>query len=567
MNNETDVVLLHVVSDALIALSYFSIPVALIYFVRRRPDLQFGWLFVMFAAFILACGTTHVFGVWAIWQPLYKVDGLVKLGTGLVSMATAVHLWKLMPAAVALPSPAQLARANDELGREVAERRKAQAAQEVLRGELEERVHSRTAELAARNETLHAEIAARQEAERQRNALLASTQAARDEAERANRSKDEFLAILSHELRTPLYAIQGWAQLLRRGSLGAQDVERGLEVIERNARVQTRLIEDLLDMSRIVSGKLRLDLQPLDPTQLVASAVASIRPAADAKAVRLLTELEPHAGPIRGDPSRLQQVVWNLLSNAVKFTPAGGLVQVTLARDEGEVELSVRDNGCGIGPEFMAHLFERFTQADSRTTRASGGLGLGLSIARHLVELHGGTISARSDGEGRGATFVVRLPVAPQAAPEPARAPGAPEAPPQRPDLSGIAALVVDDEPDAREMIARILQLCGASVATAASAEEAWRAFRERTPSVVVSDVAMPGEDGYSLVRRLRQLPAAEGGAVPAVALTALAGPEDRRRALQAGFQIHVAKPVDPEELAVVVASLTGRFSVPPAGE
>lgn len=561
MNFEPEVIWLHVVSDTLIATAYFSIPLALIYFVRRRADLAFSWMFVMFATFILACGTTHVFGVWAIWQPLYKIDGLVKLATALVSIATAVQLWRLVPAALALPSPAQLREMNRKLESEIAERKRAQEVQLALQGELEERVAARTEELEARNRSLRNEIDARHEAERQRNELLASTRAARDEAERANRLKDDFLATLSHELRTPLNAIQGWAGLLRSGRIAPSEVDRGLEVIERNTAMQTQLIEDLLDMSRILSGKMRLDVQLVDLTQVVRAAVASIAPAAEAKGLRITAVLEPRVERIRGDPSRLQQVVWNLLSNAVKFTPKGGQVQVSLERVDSNLQIQVSDTGCGLDPAFMPRLFERFAQAETGHRRAGHGLGLGLSIVRNLVDLHGGTVSATSAGVGRGSTFVVSLPILSHPA---AHAPLDPASIEPRStaniDLSGLAVLVVEDDPDARLVIQRILEVCGADVVTASSVDEAWARWNERRPDIVVSDIGMSDQDGYALARALRRLPASEGGHVPAVALTALASSEDRRRVLQAGFQMHVVKPVDPDELVAVVASHMGRL-------
>jgi signal transduction histidine kinase/ActR/RegA family two-component response regulator len=560
MYNEASVIWIHVVSDVLIAMAYFSIPIALVYFIRRRRDFTFGWIFAMFAAFILLCGTTHVFGAWAIWQPLYKIEGLVKLTTGLVSIATAIYLWKLMPVALALPSPEQLRAANTKLEGEIVERRKAEASQALLQAELEERVSARTRELAERNESLHRENAARVEAERERNALLASERSARRDAERANRTKDEFLATLSHELRTPLNAIQGWAQLLRRGDVERKEFEQGLEVIERNARIQTGLIEDLLDMSRILSGKLRLDVAAVDLPQVIQAAIDSIAPAAAAKEIRVQTVLDPRAGPVSGDAGRLQQVVWNLLSNAVKFTPKGGVVQVTLERVRSQVEVRISDTGIGIAPEFMPQLFERFSQGDPTTTRSGGGLGLGLSIVRHLVELHGGAVSAHSDGRAKGSTFVVSLPLLTHAEVsrpvDPAIAAG-PRAPA---GLSGVRVLVVDDEPDARHVIRRILEVCGAEVDVAESAEQGLLRIAERRPNVIVSDLAMPVVDGYAFLRRVRELPVENGGRIPAVALTALASSDDRRRALVAGFQMHIVKPVDPDELVAVVASVLGRF-------
>ena len=395
--------------------------------------------------------------------------------------------------------------------------------------------------------------------------LLASERSARAEAERASGMKDEFLATLSHELRTPLSAILGWSQVLRYGVNSEADLRKGLEAIERNARAQTQLIEDLLDMSRITSGKVRLDVQPVAPLSFIEAAVETVRPAAEAKGIRLERLLDPVAGPVSGDPGRLQQVVWNLLSNAIKFTAREGKVQIMLQRVNSHIEISVADTGIGIKPEFLPHVFERFRQADASTTRAYGGLGLGLSIVKHLVELHGGTVQADSTGEGHGTTFTVKLPLTavhrapydetrhhPQA-PKPAAIDFKPL------DLSGIKVLVVDDEVDACELIKRVLTECEAEVVTANSANDALLLVEKERPDVLMSDIGMPGIDGYELLRRVRALGPGRGGKVPAIALTAFARSEDRTRALRAGFLVHVSKPVEPSELVATVASLAGR--------
>jgi PAS domain S-box-containing protein len=419
----------------------------------------------------------------------------------------------------------------------------------------------------------------REEAER-REQLLVAERGARDEAERASRMKDEFLATLSHELRTPLNAILGWAQILRQGGgvQDARDLSDGLAVIERNARAQTQIIEDLLDMSRIVSGKVRLDVRRLDPAEVVRGAVETVRPAAEAKGVRVQAVLDPSAGPVSGDPGRLQQVFWNLLNNAVKFTPRGGRVQVVLGRVNSHVEVSVADSGEGIAPEFLPYVFDRFRQADASTTRRHGGLGLGLAIVRQLVELHGGGVRAESAGLGRGATFILTLPLTPVDVREgsagdrrhptaadggvgaaAADAPGATGLADACIRIEGVRVLVVDDEPDARGVVERVLRDCGAAVATAASAREALERLEGERFDVLVSDIGMPGEDGYALIRRVRGLGVERGGAIPAVALTAYARAEDRMKAVLAGFQMHVAKPVEPAELVTMVASLAGR--------
>jgi PAS domain S-box-containing protein len=400
-----------------------------------------------------------------------------------------------------------------------------------------------------------------------REALLAGERAARAEAERVSRMKDEFLATLSHELRTPLNAILGWAQILRASEPTPGDLGQGLETIERNARLQAQLIEDLLDMSRIISGKVRLDVQRVDLSAVIDAAVETVRPAAEAKGVRMAKLIDPHAGPVRGDPNRLQQVVWNLLSNAIKFTPRGGRVEVALERVNSNVEITVSDTGVGISPDFLPYVFERFRQADASSTRRHGGLGLGLSIVKHLAELHGGTVRARSAGEGKGASFIVHLPLSPARIEEPDRhhptAAGPDPAAATRqdaPSLEGLKVLVVDDEPDARLLVARILSDHRAEVVTTASADEALPALQRERPQVLISDIGMPEVDGYELMRRVRSMSSGNGGAVPAVALTAFARPEDRLRALHAGYQMHVAKPVEPAELVAVVASLAGRL-------
>ncbi|MEO8751292.1 MAG: ATP-binding protein [Casimicrobiaceae bacterium] len=399
----------------------------------------------------------------------------------------------------------------------------------------------------------------------EREQLLASERAARSEAERMSQMKDAFLASLSHELRTPLSAILGWTHILSRGTKSEADLERGIATIERNARMQARLIEDLLDMSRITSGKLRLDIQPVDPATFVESAVETMRPAAEAKGIRLDKILDPTAGPVSGDPNRLQQIVWNLLSNAIKFTPKGGRVQVLLARVDSHVEISVADTGAGIKAEFLPHVFDRFRQADASTTRSYGGLGLGLAIVKQLVEMHGGTVGAASPGENAGATFSVRLPLAAVRRTElnaPRVHPGTPTLQGRAfpaVDLSGVRVLVVDDEPDGRELVKRVLDACGAEVLTAGTATEALAVLQRSHPHVLVSDIGMPDVDGFELLQRIRALGPEQGGLVPAIALTAFARAEDRTQALHAGFAVHVSKPVEASELIATVASVAGR--------
>jgi signal transduction histidine kinase/ActR/RegA family two-component response regulator len=394
---------------------------------------------------------------------------------------------------------------------------------------------------------------------------LAMLGAAQSEAERISRMKDEFLATLSHELRTPLNAILGWTQILQRDPADAEGVVEGLEVIERNARVQTQIIEDLLDMSRIINGKVSLAIEPVDLASVLRTALETVRPAADAKQIRIDTDYDPPVSTVNGDANRLLQVFWNLLSNAVKFTPRGGRIRVILDRTDSLLRVRVIDSGEGIDPRFLPHVFDRFRQADSSTTRRHGGLGLGLSIVRQLTELHGGTVAAASDGPGRGSTFIVFIPPAALGVGhektaaifnEGARTPKAPT--PDRASLAGIRVLVVDDEPDARGMLRRALEDCNAVVVTASSAAEAFDRLKIDRPDVMVSDIGMPGEDGYALIHRVRDLPPDHGGTTPAIALTAYARADDRTRAIQAGYQKHLSKPVEPPELVAIIASLAG---------
>jgi PAS domain S-box-containing protein len=398
----------------------------------------------------------------------------------------------------------------------------------------------------------------------ERETMLEAERNARLLAQRTARIKDEFLATLSHELRTPLNAILGWTQLLRsRGAVEPVDFSRAMEIIERNARAQVRLIDDLLDLSRIMSGRFRLDVQQVSLLEIVRGALDSIEPTAQTKGVRLESVLDPKSVIVSGDPARLQQVFWNLLSNAVKFTPKGGRIQVLLQRVNSHIEFSVSDTGIGIPAAFLPHVFERFSQKDSSTHREYGGLGLGLAICKQLVDLHGGSIQAKSMGEGHGATFVVTLPLiilGKERESNPRVHPTAvdlSEAVPL-PSLDGVRVLVVDDEADALELIRRVLQTQGALVTTARSGEEALRLLGSHTPDALISDIGMPGMDGYQFMRRMRAAEPKERR-MPALALTAFARPEDRKNAILAGYHAHLAKPFDMAELAIVVAGLVGR--------
>jgi PAS domain S-box-containing protein len=394
-----------------------------------------------------------------------------------------------------------------------------------------------------------------------RERLLIDERTAREEAERNNRMKDEFLATLSHELRTPLNAIVGWAELMQRNE-DQETLREGAEVIERNARIQTQLIEDLLDMSRIVSGKIRLEVRSINAAVFVNAAVETVMPAAKARDITLKSQIESRAGFVLGDPARLQQVVWNLLSNAIKFTPPGGNVQILLQRMDSRLEISVIDTGQGIEAQFLPHVFERFRQADASAARRHGGLGLGLAIVKQLVELHGGTVRAQSAGLNQGANFVVSLPLH---STQTIVGDGEPNGTPavaangDARRLAGVNVLLVDDEPDARELVTRVLQASGACVLSAGSGAEALAMRQQQRPDVLISDIGMPGMDGYELIRRMREGDDPKAERIPAVALTAFARSEDRTRALLAGFLVHISKPVQPSELVATVASITGR--------
>jgi signal transduction histidine kinase len=426
--------------------------------------------------------------------------------------------------------------------------------------ELEDRVRARTREIATANEALRAEIAERERIERERLELLERERFARAEAESVNRLKDEFLATLSHELRTPLNAILGWSHLLTSGKTNPATSQRALNVIRNNAMAQSQLIEDILDVSRIISGKLRLRVRAVDVAEVLGAALDSVSPAAEAKAILIERDLEP-LEPIAGDPDRLQQVFWNLLSNAVKFTPRDGRVVIRLRRESGDAVVSVEDTGIGISADFLPYVFDRFRQADGTATRRHGGLGLGMAIVRYLVELHGGTVRVESEGENRGATFTAALPIrVPELIAESAdvddHEPDEPERDARHPQLEGLRILVVDDDRDSRTFLVTLLEEHGAEVRSAGSSAQALDLFSHDPVDVLVSDIAMPGEDGYDLIHRVRELPADAGGLTPAVALTAYVRIEDQHAAIAAGYQRHIKKPVVVSELIAIVAEL-----------
>jgi PAS domain S-box-containing protein len=422
------------------------------------------------------------------------------------------------------------------------------------------------ASIAVANASLFQRLSERegqlQQVAAEREQFLESERIARSEAERLSHIKDEFLATLSHELRTPLNAIQGWATLLRQRRVSPEDLHRGLETIERNVRAQTQIVNDLLDMSRIISGKIHLEVQPMYLHDVVNAALDAVRQTADAKHIRIQPLLDSSIGLVRGDPNRLQQVLWNLLTNAVKFTPNGGRIQVVLERVNSHVEIMVEDTGIGIRAEFLPYVFDRFRQGDPTTTRRYGGLGLGLSIVKNLVELHGGIVRVKSPGEGQGCTFIVILPVShvrsedTARGQQPAIAGGDPLEAIELPRLAGVRVLVVDDEPDGRALILRVLEGRGAIAKPASSAEQALEMLSREKFDVLLSDIGMPDMDGYELMRRVQQLDAARAGPIPAIAVTAYARPEDRQRSLLAGYQMHLSKPIEARELVAGIASL-----------
>ncbi|HEX8247829.1 MAG TPA: ATP-binding protein [Pyrinomonadaceae bacterium] len=405
----------------------------------------------------------------------------------------------------------------------------------------------------------HIDVTERKKDERERERRLDLEQSLRLQAEEANRLKDEFLATVSHELRTPLNSIIGWITMLRDGNLSGDNRERALEAIERGAKSQSQLIEDLLDVSRIISGKLDLDVQPVNIVPVIDAAIETVRPAAEAKGIELHAIINPKIAVISADADRLQQIIWNLLSNAIKFTPKGGAVEIVLPENDSQVEIIVRDNGKGISRDFLPFVFDRFRQADGSITRHFTGLGLGLAIVRHLVELHGGTVGVESEGEGKGATFTVRLPVL--ALPEA----GAREKtdaedgfPVDFPLLNDLRILIVDDEESTRELLKLVFENCRAAVEIAASAAEALEKVKKMPPHVMVSDIGMPGEDGYALMQKIRawEKEAGREKPIPAIALTAYARPEDRQKALDSGYQVHISKPIEPVELTKLVENL-----------
>ncbi len=411
------------------------------------------------------------------------------------------------------------------------------------------------------------DISERKRAEAELKALMIREQEARTSAEVANRVKDEFLALVSHELRTPLNAIVGWTLLLKSGKLDQPEIERAIQIIDRNAKAQAMIIDELLDVSRIISGKLKIEMKAVDLPNVIEAAIDGVRPSADAKAIEIIYSLDSQAGPVTGDAVRLQQVIWNLLTNAIKFTPKGGRVVVGLKRSATHVQIIVTDNGEGIPPEFLSQIFERFQQVDSSSKRMHGGLGLGLSIVRTLVRMHGGSVQGESEGKGRGAKFTVSLPLMDGAPPDgldvdfESHAPGDGKASGNLKTnvLSGLRVLAVDDQLDTRDLISLTLTRHGAEVRACRSVAETLRMIQDWKPEIIVSDIGIPGEGGYDLIRKIRALKLEDGGRIPAIALTGYAGADDERKARAAGYQVQLTKPIDLRALTSTIAELTGR--------
>ncbi len=486
----------HILSDLFIALAYFTIPAALVVVLRRRRDVGFGFLFWLFSLFIFSCGVTHLFEIFVLWSPVYWIAGWAKVFTAAASVTTAIVLWKAIPTITHIPSPQQLAAAKEET---------------ITEGNL------------------------------------------RRQAEQESKLKDDFLATLSHELRTPLTAILGWTKLLESGGLGEENKREAIRIIERNARIQSQLINDLLDLSAISSGKFRVEMTDVNISEVIQSAVATVKPLANTCRISIQIK-DPHSSSyfVSGDAKRLEQVIWNLLTNSLKFTPEGGRVELEVQPEGSGINIHITDNGAGITKEYLPFIFDRFSQADSTLSRSKGGLGIGLALVNELVQLHGGTIRAESDGPGKGARFTVNLPlISPVSSPPPAAITNF-----KPPSLVGSYILVVEDEADTRVLFEEILRKAGAEVSGVGSAMEALAEVARRRPDLIISDLAMPGQDGLWLIRRVREQPGCDAGVLPALAVSAMMREADRSGALEAGFQMHLPKPVVPENLVLVIHRL-----------
>lgn len=648
---------LHIVSDLAIWGAYFAIPCILVYFVWRRKSVMFQRVFILFGAFILCCGVTHLMEAIIFWWPVYPLAALIKLATAIVSWATIVALIKVVPTALAMRGP-------DELEREITARNEAERGLRAVNEQLDVRVNERTEQMAqtlrelkevkaaldehnivaitdcrgiityvnekfcatskySRDEligqdhriinsgfhpkeffatlwqtinsgkvwkgeiknrakdgsfywldttivpyigddgkpdqfiAIRADITARKQAESERQLLLNREHEARLGAENANRAKDEFLATVSHELRTPLTPILGWTRLLREGKLDAAERIKALEVIERNVNMQAHLIEDLLDVSRIITGKLRLDRRLIELVPVLESGIETVRPSATVKNIAIEHDWAGGAFQVNADQARLLQVLWNLLANAVKFTPPGGRINVTLTHQGPDVLIVIADTGEGISPDFLPHIFKRFQQAEMNSTRTHSGLGLGLAIVRHLTEMHGGTVTVSSPGKGSGSTFTLRLPLAGMAASKGDSAVFTQlKQALSRDALSAVRVLIVDDEKDTREFVGFSLRQAGAEVTLAAGVDDALAALQHGAFDVLVSDIGMPVRDGFDLIKTVRSYSLDKGAGIPAIALTAFARDDDRLRVISAGFQKHMPKPVEHAELIEAISDL-----------
>lgn len=624
---EPGVIWLHFIADFLIALSYFSIPVALVYFVRKREDLSFSWIFWMFAGFIMLCGTTHILGMWALWHPLYKLDGVIKLLTGIVSVITAAALWPLLPKALALPSTATLEkmvvertselRSSEERFRALADNiaqlawmadhqgtifwynkrwyeytgkgfedanqdwrsvhhpdhleRVAATFQECVESGLpwEDTFPLRSADGSYRWFLTRALPIHNSEGNvslwfgtntdiTEQKRLEEESAAANEKAQKASQAKDAFIALVSHELRSPLNSIVGWSSLVERGHLPPEKLAHANHAIRKNALEQARLIEDLLDVSRIATGKISLDLVSLDLDTILRDVFVSYEPLAIEREISLVLTHYSEPLIVQGDAGRVRQIISNLLGNALKFTGAGGRIELATGRDGPLGIVTVRDSGIGISSEDLPVIFDRFKQLEG-VSRINGGLGLGLHIVQHLVELHGGTIEASSDGTGLGSTFTVKFPLL-QRDPSagayiPALSITSRDSKYPAADLSGIKVLVVEDDEAARTLLSRTLEDCHAKVVSAGSTDQALAAVRMSVPDIIISDIQLPGKDGITFLQELRELKYR----IPAIALTAFDDDTTRQRTREAGFDLHVVKPVMPEHLVAVLGNILGR--------